>query len=59
MTVCEVAVKLGVHYTTVYGLVKTGQLACHRLGVRRGKISIDEKHVNDYLRSCEARVNES
>jgi excisionase family DNA binding protein len=53
MTVREVAVKLSVHHSTVYSLIGTGQLACHRLGVRGGKISVDEKHIDDYLRSCE------
>lgn len=53
MTVREAAEKLSVHHTTVYGLISTGQLSCHRLGVHGGKISVDDKHINDYLQLCE------
>jgi excisionase family DNA binding protein len=55
MTVRETALRLRVHHSTVYGLIGAGQLACHRLGVRGGKISVDEKHISDYLLSCERR----
>ena len=39
-SVNEVAEKLGVSLACIYGLVASGELACYRVGLRRGVIRI-------------------
>jgi excisionase family DNA binding protein len=53
MTVRQAAEKLEVSAATVYSLVASGKLRCHRIGMGRGVIRIAEEHLADYLRGAE------
>lgn len=52
----EVAARLSVSLSTVYGLVESGKLACHRIGRRRGAVRVSEDDLRDYLASCHREV---
>lgn len=52
MTVKQVSERLNVSVATVYALVSSGNLACHRVGVGRGRIRITESDVDAYLSLC-------
>ena len=49
LTVKEVAKRLGVSASTIYGLVSSGELPAHRIGVGRGAIRIVVLEVERYL----------
>lgn len=55
-TVKHAAQKLNVSQSTVYALVSSGQLKCHRIGVGRGVIRISQSAIDDYLNACAAHV---
>lgn len=52
LTVGEVAEQLRVSSSSIYGLIETGKLACHRIGVGRGTIRIDERDLDTFLNAC-------
>lgn len=54
LTVKQVADRLNVSINCVYQLVNTGKLACHRIGVGRGAVRVDESDLNAFLE--ESRV---
>ena len=49
LAVKEVASRLGVSVSTIYGLVSSGQLPAHRIGVGRGAIRIAASDVKVFL----------
>lgn len=53
LTVRETAERLKVSPATVYALVSSGQLACHRIGTGRGTIRISEGNIEAYLQECQ------
>jgi excisionase family DNA binding protein len=53
VTVKQAAARMEVSIATIYALVGSGKLKCHRIGVGRGCIRIAEEHVADYLRGAE------
>ena len=55
-TVKQAAEKLNVSQSTVYALVSSGQLKCHRIGVGRGVIRISQPAIDNYLNACAAHV---
>jgi excisionase family DNA binding protein len=55
----DVAVRLDVSTSTVYGLIAAGKLRCSRVGIGRGVIRISDEQLLDYLRAGEPRVNVS
>ena len=52
LTVKEVAEKLGVSPTTVYGLCQRRKLRHARVGLVRGAVRIDEKDLEEYLKGA-------
>ena len=52
LTPREVAERLKVSLSTVYGLVESGKLACYRIGLRRGAVRVSEEDLAAYLESC-------
>jgi excisionase family DNA binding protein len=48
-TASEIAKKLRISLACVYALVESGQLACYRIGTRRGTIRISEEQLQHYL----------
>lgn len=52
MKVNEVAERLQVSDSIVYGLVEAGKLIAHRIGLGRGAIRISEDDFQAYLDSC-------
>lgn len=53
MTVRQAAEKLEVSAATIYSLVASGKLRCHRIGMGRGVIRIAEEHLAEYLKGAE------
>lgn len=51
-TVQEAAARLKISPATVYALINSGKLACHRIGVGRGVIRISEANIATYLEAC-------
>ncbi len=49
MTVAEAAVVLNVSPATVYALVSSGKMNCHRIGTKRGAIRISKDDIQSYL----------
>ena len=56
MRVREAAQRLDVSQATVYALVASGKLRCHRVGLGRGCIRISEEHLAEYLKGAEPIV---
>lgn len=56
MTVAAVASRLEVSAYTVYSLISTGRLACHRVGTGRGVLRITEQQLQDYLEASEQKA---
>jgi excisionase family DNA binding protein len=54
-TAKQVKERLSVSLSTVYNLVETGQLECHRIGAGRGCIRISEEQLKDYLERSSRR----
>ena len=48
----QVSDRLNVSLSTVYGLVESGRLGCHRIGQGRGAIRISEDDLAAYLQAC-------
>ena len=57
-SVNEVAEKLGVSLACIYGLVASGELACYRVGLRRGVIRISPHRLQTYLNKTTAQAPE-
>ena len=53
MTVKQAAVCLGISKQSVYALCAAGKLAHCRVGMKGGRVVIDERHVAAYKASCE------
>jgi excisionase family DNA binding protein len=52
LTVVEVAARLRMSRTSVYQLVESGKLGCHRIGIKRGAIRISEEDLASFLDTC-------
>jgi excisionase family DNA binding protein len=53
MTVEEAATRLGCKPGLIYKLCKAGRLGHLRVGFGRGRVVIEERHIEDYRRSVE------
>jgi excisionase family DNA binding protein len=51
----QVKERLCVSLSTVYNLVETGQLECHRIGAGRGCIRVSEEQLKGYLERTRTR----
>lgn len=51
LSIEQVAQQLGVSPGCVYNLVQTHKLAAHRIGIRRGRVKIQQAAVDAYLTS--------
>ena len=45
----QLAERLNVSVSTIYCLVETGRIACHRIGVGRGAVRVSEEQLAEYL----------
>ncbi|MBC7820636.1 MAG: helix-turn-helix domain-containing protein [Planctomycetaceae bacterium] len=54
----EVAQQLNCSISTIYGLVDTGKLVAHRIGVGRGAVRIAQTDLDLYLASCRTQKTE-
>jgi excisionase family DNA binding protein len=54
----DVAERLNVSLSTVYGLIESGKLACHRIGRGRGAVRVSEEDLGAYLESCRNPVDD-
>jgi excisionase family DNA binding protein len=54
----DVAQRLNVSLSTVYGLVESGKLACHRIGCRRGAVRVSEQDLDAYVASCRNGIDD-
>ena len=52
LTIRQVAERLNVSASTVYRLVSSGKLSCHRIGVGHGAVRVSEAERAAYLESC-------
>lgn len=59
LTVLDAAARLGVCRTSVYELIKSGQLQSYRFGKGRGAIRISEGDLTAYQESSRVPQNES
>jgi excisionase family DNA binding protein len=48
-SVREVAKRLNVSPSCVYGLISAGKLKCHRIGLARGTIRVSEEALGEFL----------
>jgi excisionase family DNA binding protein len=56
MRVKEAAERLEVSTATVYALVASGRLRCHRIGIGRGAIRISDDQLADYLKGSLSEI---
>lgn len=56
LTVKDAAARLNVSAATVYALIDSGKLSCHRIGVGRGVIRISEADITAYLSDCHLEI---
>ncbi len=54
----QLAERLNVSLSTVYGLIETGKIACHRIGVGRGAVRVSESQLAEYLESTKNECRE-
>lgn len=54
----QLAERLNVSLSTVYGLIETGKIACHRIGVGRGAVRVSEEQLAEYLESTKRERRE-
>ncbi len=54
-TPADVAKILRVSSSTIYNLVERGLLRCHRIGVGRGAIRVNDEQLREYLKSTEVK----
>jgi excisionase family DNA binding protein len=52
LKVRDVAERLAISASSVYALVEAGRIACHRIGIGRGAIRIDERDLDAFLDAC-------
>ena len=52
LTVRDVAGRLAISASSVYALVEAGRIVCHRIGIGRGAIRIDERDLDEFLDAC-------
>ena len=52
----ELAERLKVSLSTIYGLIESGKIACHRIGRGRGAVRVSEPDLAAYLESCRHEV---
>ncbi len=48
----QLAEKLNVSLSTVYGLIESRRISCHRIGRGRGAVRVSEEDLAAYLASC-------
>ena len=53
MTVAEIAKRLRVSLACAYALIDAGELACYRIGLRRGVIRVSEEQLQAFLARSE------
>jgi excisionase family DNA binding protein len=58
LTIRQVAERLNISASTVYSLVSSRKLPCHRIGVGRGAVRVSEEDLSVYLESCRQPVIE-
>jgi excisionase family DNA binding protein len=51
-TVAEAAERLNLAISTVYDLIRDGQIRARKVGLRRARYRIDEADLLDYWQSC-------
>ena len=54
----QLAERLNVSLSTVYGLIESGKIACHRIGRGRGAVRVSEADFDAYLTSCRVERKE-
>ena len=54
----QLAERLNVSVSTIYCLVETGRIACHRIGVGRGAVRVSEEQLAEYLESTKTELRE-
>lgn len=59
LTVSEVADRLRVSPSTVYSLVESGVLECHRIGLGRGTIRVSEEQLQQFLQQSKVGRTEA
>lgn len=52
LTVKEVAQKLRVSAASIYSLIESGKMGCHRIGMGRGTIRVSEDDLSAFLLTC-------
>lgn len=52
----DLAQRLNVSLSTVYGLIESGRIACHRFGKGRGAVRVSEEDLAAYLANCRRDV---
>ena len=52
----DLAERLNVSLSTIYGLIESGKIACHRIGLGRGAVRVSEHDLTAYLESCRHEV---
>jgi excisionase family DNA binding protein len=57
MRVRDVAKRLEISNATVYAMIATGKLQCHRIGLGRGVIRISEEQLQEYLAGSQPKAN--
>lgn len=58
-TVKEVAARLRVSAASIYNLIESGKLACHRIGAGRGTIRVSEEDLSAFLSGCREVTSEA
>jgi excisionase family DNA binding protein len=57
LNVEQTAKRLNVSTATIYGLVNSGQLRCHRIGTGRGVIRVSEDNIREFLASSQSQTS--
>jgi excisionase family DNA binding protein len=57
MRVKEVAKRLEISTATVYAMIATGKLNCHRVGLGRGVIRVSEEQLQEYLAGSQPKAS--
>ena len=58
LSVKDTAARLNVSTSTVYSLIKCGQLKSHRIGIGRGVIRVSEADISDFLHGSVVAVQQ-
>jgi len=52
LKVTDVQARLNVSQSTVYALIESGKLHCHRIGRGRGAVRVSEEDLQAFLANC-------